>query len=194
MNAILKKSLLASALAAALLSPLTNAANYVVDHKGAHASINFKIQHLGYSWLTGRFDNFSGEFNYDKQNINASTISIKIDTTSVNSNHGERDKHLRSDDFLDVNKFAEATFISSSITDKGNDKLEVKGLFSFHGVSKVITIDAMKVGEGQDPWGGYRAGFTGTAKIALKDYEVKKNLGPASSHVELEFHLEGIRK
>tara|TARA_B110000914_G_C15383244_1_gene408832 strand:- start:299 stop:883 length:585 start_codon:yes stop_codon:yes gene_type:complete len=194
MNTILKKSLLASVFAATLLSPLSNAANYLVDYKGAHASINFKIKHLGYSWLTGRFDNFSGEFNYDEKNINASTISMKIDTTSVNSNHGERDKHLRSDDFLDVTKFAEATFISSSITDKGNDRLEVKGLFSFHGVSKVITIDAMKIGQGQDPWGGYRAGFTGTAKIALTDFDVKTNLGPASSHVELEFHLEGIRQ
>ena len=194
MNSTLKKSLLASTFVVALLSPLANAADYVVDHKGAHASINFKIKHLGYSWLTGRFDNFSGNFNYDEKNINASKISIKIDTASVNSNHGERDKHLRSGDFLEVSKFSEATFVSSSIADKGNDKIEVKGLFTFHGVSKEITIDAMKIGEGKDPWGGYRAGFSGTSRIALKDFGVKMNLGPASTHVELEFHIEGVRK
>jgi|TARA_B110000879_G_C11072740_1_gene471401 polyisoprenoid-binding protein YceI len=194
MKTTITKTLIASVFAATLLSPLASAANYVVDHKGAHASINFKIKHLGYSWLTGRFDNFSGEFSYDAKNMSASKISMKIDTASVNSNHGERDKHLRSDDFLDITKFAEATFVSSSITDKGNDKLEVKGLFSFHGVSKEITIDAMKIGEGKDRWGGYRAGFSGTTKIALKDFAITKNLGPDSSHVELEFHLEGIRQ
>jgi len=194
MKNTLKKSLLVSTFAVALLSPLASAADYIVDHKGAHASINFKIKHLGYSWLTGRFDNFSGDFSFDEKNINASKISVKIDTASVNSNHGERDKHLRSGDFLEVSKFSEASFVSSSITDKGDNKLEVKGLFTFHGVSKTITIDAVKVGEGKDPWGGYRAGFSGTTRIALKDFDVKMNLGPASSHVELEFHIEGVRK
>lgn len=193
-KSILKKSLITSALTVALLSPLANAADYVVDHKGAHASINFKIKHLGYSWLTGRFDNFSGNFSYDEKNVNDAKISIKIDTTSVNSNHGERDKHLRSGDFLEVTKFAEATFVSSSITDKGDNKLEVKGLFSFHGVSKEITIDATKIGDGKDPWGGYRAGFSGTTKIGLKEFGIKTNLGPASTHVELELHIEGVRK
>ncbi|MCJ8319004.1 MAG: YceI family protein [Colwellia sp.] len=194
MKSTLKKSLIASTFVAVLLSPLANAADYVVDHKGAHASINFKIKHLGYSWLTGRFDNFSGEFSYDEKNVNDAKISIKIDTSSINSNHGERDKHLRSGDFLEVTKFAEATFVSTSITDKGNDKLEIKGLFSFHGVSKEITIDATKIGEGKDPWGGYRAGFSGTTKIGLKEFGIKTNLGPASTHVELELHIEGVRK
>lgn len=190
----LTPSLLATTFAAALLLPVANAADYVIDHQGAHASINFKIKHLGYSWLTGRFDNFSGDFNYDAKNVNASKIVVKIDTASVNSNHGERDKHLRSDDFLDVKQFAEATFISSSITDKGNNQLDVKGVFSFHGVSQEITIEAIKIGEGKDPWGGYRAGFSGTAKIALTDFAINKNLGPASTHVELTFHLEGVRQ
>jgi len=194
MKNTLKKSLIASTFAAVLLSPFANAADYVVDHKGAHASINFKIKHLGYSWLTGRFDNFSGDFSYDEKNINDAKISIKIDTSSINSNHGERDKHLRSGDFLEVSKFAEATFVSSSITDKGNNKLEVKGLFSFHGVNKEITIDATKIGEGKDPWGGYRAGFSGTTKIGLKEFGIKTNLGPASTHVELELHIEGVKK
>ena len=194
MKNALKKSLISSTFAAILLSPIANAADYVVDHKGAHASINFKIKHLGYSWLTGRFDNFSGDFSYDEKNINDAKISIKIDTNSINSNHGERDKHLRSADFLEVNKFSEATFVSSSITDRGNDKLEVKGLFSFHGVSKEITFDATKIGEGKDPWGGYRAGFSGTTKIGLKEFGIKTNLGPASTHVELELHIEGVKK
>src|SRR5690606_3402287 len=78
---------------------------YVIDTKGAHASINFEVNHMGFSWLTGRFNNFSGEFTYDPANLAASTINVTIDTASVDSNHAERDKHLRNEDFLNVKKF-----------------------------------------------------------------------------------------
>jgi polyisoprenoid-binding protein YceI len=185
--------LLASAFTISTMSPLTHAADYVIDHKGAHASINFKIKHLGYSWLTGRFDKFKGTFSYDADNVESAKIAVTIDTASVNSNHAARDKHLRNDDFLDVKKFTEATFVSSAVTKNDDDTLVVKGLFTFHGVSKEITINAEKIGEGKDPWGGYRAGFSGTTRIAMKDYGINKNLGPASTHVELTFHIEGIK-
>ena len=116
-----------------------------MDYKGAHASINFKVKHLGYSWLTGRFDKFDGTFSYDSKNISASKITINIDTTSINSNHAERDKHIKSDDFLDVSKFSTAQFVSSSFTDKGNNQLEIKGQFTLHGISNEIIIDATKI-------------------------------------------------
>ena len=189
----MKKYLLASAVAICTMSPLTHAADYIIDHKGAHASVNFKIKHLGYSWLTGRFDKFKGTFSYDADNLAEAKIAITIDTASVNSNHAARDKHLREDDFLDVKKFSEATFVSSSITQNDYDTLLVKGLFTLHGVSKEIVINAEKIGEGKDPWGGYRAGFSGTSRIAMKDFGINKNLGPASTHVELSFHIEGIK-
>jgi polyisoprenoid-binding protein YceI len=190
----MKKLFLATAFTSLLLSPLANAADYIIDYKGAHASINFKIQHLGYSWLTGRFDKFEGKMSYDSANVSASTIEILIDTTTVNSNHAERDKHLRSGDFLDVSDFATASFKSTKVTDKGSDKLAIEGLFTLHGVTKSIVIDAIKIGEGKDPWGGYRIGFSGTTKIGLADYGIPTNLGPASTHVDLELHIEGIKQ
>lgn len=190
----LTKLALTSAFAAAMFIPTANAADYVIDTKGAHASINFKIQHLGYSWLTGRFDKFSGNFSYDSNNIGASKIEVNIDTSSVNSNHAERDKHLKSDDFLDVSKFANAKFVSDSVTDKGEGKLAISGTLTLHGVSKKITIDAQKTGEGKDPWGGYRVGFSGTTNIALTDFAIEKNLGPASKNVELNLYIEGIKQ
>ncbi len=190
----MKRVLLGSLLVASLLSPLASAANYTVDDKGAHASINFKIKHLGYSWLTGRFDGFKGQFSYDPANVSASTINIEIDPKSINSNHAERDKHLKSGDFLDVEKFTRASFSSTSVTDKGNGHMTVNGDLNLHGVSKEISIDVLKVGEGKDPWGGYRAGFSGTVKIGLEDFGIPAKLGPASTHVELELHIEGIRQ
>jgi len=193
MKVQMKKLLATTALMAGLLAPLANAADYVIDTKGAHASINFKIKHLGYSWLTGRFDRFDGKFNYDTANVSDSKIEVSIDTSSVNTNHAERNKHLKSGDFLEVNKFAEAKFVSTAITDKGNDKLEIKGTLSLHGVSKDIVIDAVKVGEGKDPWGGYRVGFTGSTTLTLKDFAIKMNLGPASTQVIMNLNIEGIR-
>ncbi|GMM67360.1 YceI family protein [Alteromonas sp. MTD1] len=182
------------ALAAALSLGTANAADYVIDSKGAHASINFKIQHLGYSWLTGRFNDFKGTFSYDEAMPNNAKIMVTIDTDSVDSNHAERDKHLKGDDFLDVDTYPEAKFESTKIVDKGNGMMDVMGNFTLHGVTKPISIEAKKIGEGKDPWGGYRAGFMGTTTIALKDYGINYDLGPASQTVELELHVEGVKQ
>lgn len=185
----MKKILLITSFLAAF-SAGTYAADYVIDYKGAHASINFKVKHLGYSWLTGRFNKFNGTFTYDANDVSNAKISVNIDTTSVDSNHAERDKHLRSDDFLNVNKFSTATFESHKVIDKGNGKLAIIGTLMLHGISKEITIDAIKIGEGKDPWGGYRAGFSGTTRINMGDFGLKKNFG----EVLFDLHIEGIKQ
>ncbi|MFT4993552.1 MAG: polyisoprenoid-binding protein YceI [Paraglaciecola sp.] len=184
-------------LAASLLSLLTvsaHAADYVIDNKGAHASVNFKIQHLGYSWLVGRFNTFEGQFSYDADKPTESKIIVSIDTKSVDSNHAERDKHLRSDDFLHADKYPQAKFISTKVEELGGGKLKVHGDFTLHGITNNIVIMTNKIGEGKDPWGGYRAGFEGTSRIAMADYGITKNLGPASTHVDLTLHIEGIKQ
>ncbi|MFL0798188.1 MAG: YceI family protein [Cellvibrionaceae bacterium] len=182
-------------LAGAVLLPTQVLADkYIIDTKDAHAFINFKIQHLGYSWLKGGFNSFSGSFEYDEKNPEKASIMIEIDTASVDSNHAERDKHLRNDDFLDVKKYPKATFVSTSYKELGDGKGELKGDFTLHGVTKNITIDVEHVGHGKDPWGGYRRGFEGTTKISLADFKIKKNLGPKSQEVLLELSVEGIRQ
>jgi len=193
---MLKKSLLALAVSSiGIMSLPALADNYVIDTKGAHASINFSIKHLGYSVLTGRFDTFSGDFSYDPAKPEASTVNVTIDTGSINSNHAERDKHLRSADFLNVEKFPKATFVSKKIVlDGDKDEFDIVGDLTLNGVTKSITIEVDKVGEGKDPWGGYRAGFSGETTITLKDFNVKMDLGPASQTVQLELEVEGVKK
>lgn len=186
----MKKTIIATSLFIASAVLPATAADYVIDHKGAHASINFKASHLGFSVLTGRFNTFSGNFSYDKNDVSNAKISVKVDTSSFDSNHAKRDKHVRSDDFLDVSKYAEAEFVSTKVEDKGNDKLLVTGNFTMHGITQPMAIDAVKVGEGKDPWGGYRTGFSGTTSISMGDFGFKKDYGK----VELELHIEGIRK
>ena len=192
----MKKLLLTSALSAAMFMTATHAnADYVIDTKGAHAFVNFKIKHLGYSWLHGRFNTFDGQFNYDAKNPNASQISVNIDTASLDSNHAERDKHLRGGDFLNVSKYPQASFKSTTIKfDQDGEEATVTGEFTLHGVTKTISFEIDKIGEGQDPWGGYRVGFEGETSLKLADYGIDYDLGPASTHVDIGLFIEGIRQ
>lgn len=190
----MKKGIVSALLATGLLMAGTaNAAEYKVDKAGAHAFINFKIKHLGYSWLTGRFNDFDGQFSYDKSKPNESKIDIVINTASIDSNHAERDKHLRGKDFLNVKKFPQATFESTKYEQLNDKEAKLTGLLELNGVKRTITFPVEKIGEGQDPWGGYRIGFSGETSLKLKDFGIDYNLGPASTHVTLELHIEGIR-
>jgi polyisoprenoid-binding protein YceI len=190
-----QRPLFALAALVALAAPLPAlAADYAIDDKGAHASINFHIKHLGYSWLTGRFDSFRGTFSYDEANPAASRVSVEIDTGSVNSNHAERDKHLRSKDFLETATYPKATFVSTRVEPGADGTAKITGDLTLHGVTKPVVIDARMIGMGADPWGGYRAGFTGTTTLTLADFGIPKDLGPASKEVMLELNVEGIRK
>jgi polyisoprenoid-binding protein YceI len=177
---------------AAILSSLATpswAADYDIDVQGAHAFINFKVSHLGYSWVTGRFNKFDGNFSYDPDNLAASTLAVKIDTTSFDSNHAQRDKHIRGDDFLDAGEFPEASFVSKSIEGEG-DNFIIHGDFTMKGMTKPLAIRAKKIGEGKDPWGGYRAGFEGTAELNMADWGFKMDFGK----IYLELVAEGIRR
>ncbi|WP_237067065.1 YceI family protein [Microbulbifer guangxiensis] len=185
---------LAIFLFASLLGATAQAAEYVIDTEGAHAFIQFRIKHLGYSWLYGRFDDFNGTFQYDESKPEASSINVNIDVNSLDSNHAERDKHLRGEDFLFVEKYPTATFKSTSYKPLGNGKGKLTGDLTLRGVTKPITIDVSHVGGGKDPWGGYRQGFTGSTEFKLKDFGIDYDLGPASQSVEMILDVEGIRK
>jgi len=191
----MKKALLTTILALSTsYAALAEAADYNIDVKGAHASINFKIKHLGYSWLTGRFNDFSGDFSYDPAIPEKSMINVEINTASLNSNHAERDKHLRSDEFLDVKKYPLATFTSTGFKATSDSEATITGNFTLHGVTKSISFPVHKIGEGKDPWGGDRAGFSGATSLKMADYGITTDLGPASTHVELELNIEGVKQ
>lgn len=191
----MKKLITASTLFISLFSaPLFAAEHYVIDTKGMHASVEFKINHLGTSWLLGRFNDFSGTFSYDDKNPANSKVNVTLKTASIDSNHAERDKHVRSKDFLDVAKFPEATFSSTKVEKTGANTANIYGQLNLHGVTKEIVIAANEVGAGNDPWGGFRRGFEGTTTLKLKDFGINYNLGPASETVELRLNIEGIRQ
>jgi len=159
-----------------------------------HAGITFRIQHLGYSWMYGRFNDFEGQFTYDEEKPEDAQIEVTIDTTSIDSNHAERDKHLRGEDFLAVDEFPEAKFVSTAYKTNGDGTGTLEGEFTLKGVTNPLSIEVEEIGAGKDPWGGYRRGFEGTTTFALADYGIDYDLGPASREVELMLSVEGIRQ
>jgi len=191
---MLKNALAALVLGSALMGGQAMAADYAIDKQGQHAFVNFKISHLGYSWLYGTFKDFDGSFSFDAANPEASKVSVTINTASVDSNHAERDKHLRGSDFLNVEAHPTATFESTAVASTGEGTADITGNLTLNGVTKPVVIKAKLLGEGKDPWGGYRAGFEGSTTLKLKDFDIQKDLGPASQEVELILSVEGVRQ
>ncbi len=199
MNKTIKQLMLTGllGLSSMSLSGLVQAVEkYALDIEGMHASIEFRVQHLGFSWNVGRFNKFDGHFSYDEKNPENSTVEINIDIASLDSNHAERDKHLRDPRFFNVEKYPTAKFVSTSYKALSEGKAEVIGNLTLMGVTKQVTLDVTQVGAGKDPWGGYRRGFAGTAQLNLSDYNMAKAaiLGPSAENVELSFSVEGIRQ
>lgn len=194
----MKKLILASAVSIAVVGAAQadeHSGTYAFDTKGAHQFVMFKISHLGYSWLYGRFNDFDGEFTYDAENPANSSVSVTVDTTSLDSNHAERDKHLRSDDFLHVDRFPEATFTSKRVEVDGEGEADIIGDLTLHGVTKEITLDAEMVGAGPDPWGNYRMGFEAETSFKLDDFGIPyEKIGEVAREVEMIISVEGIRQ
>lgn len=177
-----------------LFNTIAQAADYKIDTKDMHAFVHFRIQHLGYSWLYGSFNDFSGDFSFDSNDLSSAKASIVINTASLDTNHAERDKHLRSDDFFDVKKFPQIKFVSTGFNPSVNNEGILHGNLTIHGVTRSVSLQVQQIGEGMDPWGGYRAGFFATTTLNRSDFGVDKNLGPASEKVEITLSIEGIRQ
>lgn len=195
---MIKKTAIATALSTAALVGVSQAqaADYVIDTEdGQHAFVQFKISHLGYSYILGSFEEFSGSFSYDPENLEASSASVEVEVASLNSNHAERDKHILSNDFLDAGEYPTATFTSTGFEPTGENEGVLTGDLTLHGETNEIEMPVTLVGEGEDPWGGYRAGFEGSTTLTLADYGIDMSDFPEMMHeLELYVTFEGVRQ
>ncbi len=166
--------------------------HYLIDTRGAHAFVQFKISHLGFSWLYGRFNEFEGEFHFDPNDPSNSSVEVTIQTGSVDSNHERRDNHLRNEDFLHVEEFPEAHFRSTSFRHIEGERYHMTGEFTLLGHTRELDIEVEHVGAGVDPWGTYRRGFTGRTTFALADFGIDYDLGPEAEIIEIILDVEGI--
>ena len=167
------------------------AAEYRIDT--AHSFIQFRTKHLGISWLIGRFNRFEGSMTYDAEaGPESQSIEVTIDAASLDTNHAERDKHLRDRGFFNVGEYPTITFVSTGYDGDAEGGV-LSGELTLLGVTRPIAIDVRMIAEGDDPWGGYRAGFEGSYILKRSEFGMDRNLGPSAEAVEVDLFIEAIR-
>ena len=179
------------ALVPALLLALPLAAQDTYKIDAVHSEVSFKIRHM-VAKSTGRFTKFEGLINVDGADISKSTVEVRIDAASVNTDNEGRDKHLRSGDFFDVEKFPAITFKSTAVKEVAKGKLEVTGDFTMHGVTKRITFPITNAGTqpGMQP-GSVVAGFVdGALSLNRSEYGIKFMPGIIGDTVAISLNAE----
>jgi len=163
---------IAAALALSLPS-FARAATFEID--ALHSNLGFKVRHLMVSWVHGKFEKGTGTIVYDKANPAALSIQATLDASTINTGDGERDKHLRSADFFEVEKFPTVEFKSKKAEADGT-RLKVTGDLTLHGVTKEVVLDVDGITEPvKDPWGNIKIGATATTRISRKEYGLTWN-------------------
>jgi polyisoprenoid-binding protein YceI len=141
----------------------------------AHSSVGAVAQHLGISSVHGRFTDFSATVEIAPGDVTASRVEAVIRASSIDTGNALRDGHLRSPDFLDVERFPEITYRSTGLTAAGTDRWTVHGVLELHGVVRPVDLDLAYLGTGSDPWGGTRAAFRATAELRREDFAMHYN-------------------
>ncbi|MGC8763435.1 MAG: YceI family protein [Acidobacteriota bacterium] len=173
MNLRIPAMLLALALAAPAAAEEPSAVRtLVVD--GAHSSVSFRIRHL-LSRVEGRFTAFAGTLTGDPSKPEGAKVSFTIRAASIDTAIADRDKHLRSPDFFDVEKYPEITFRSTAIRPKGGGLYDVEGDFTLHGVTRRIVLPVAFLGSMKDPWGNEKFAFSLETRLDRKDYGIVWN-------------------
>jgi polyisoprenoid-binding protein YceI len=136
----------------------------------AHTGVEFAVRHLMISSVKGRFTTVAGTVVGADGNPSGAAVDITIDPASIDTREAQRDAHLRSADFLDVEKFPTLTFKSRRTFDVNGDTFKLAGDLTIHGVTREVVLDVESQGRTQDPWGNERSGFSAATRIKRSDY------------------------
>jgi len=174
------------------------ASNWNIDP--THSAIHFAVRHMVVSKTRGRFARWNGKLVFDPKKPAASSVEVTIDPASIDTGDAQRDAHLRSPDFFDVEKFPTASFKSTRIEDAGRDRYRVTGDLTLRGVTRPVVLNATYEGTGKDPWGGERAGFSASVTVDRKDFGLEWNKALETGgllvgeKVELTVEVEAVKE
>jgi len=166
----------------------------------SHSAIAFSVRHMVVSKTRGRFLKWSGQIRFDPDEPAASSVEVTIDPASLDTAEPQRDAHLRSADFFDVEKFPTASFRSTKVEGLSGDRYRITGHLTIHGVTKTVVLDATYEGSGKDPWGGERAGFVASTSIDRRDFGLEWNKALETGgllvgeKVELTLEVEAVKQ
>lgn len=193
MQKIIQLISLATALILASSHAIAEPDAYRIDD--SHSFANWSIRHVA-SKTSGTFSDITGKILIDAKDLTKSSVEAKINMLSVNSSHAKRDEHIKKPEYLDVEKFAEMTFVSKKIEAKSTTEGIMTGVLTMHGVAKEMTFPFKVLGFGQDPWGGFRAGFEAHTALKASDFgfawPLKKD-APVGDDIEITLLIEGVK-
>lgn len=140
-----------------------------------HSSVDFSIKHMMIANVKGTFNSFDAQIEANPEDLTSASIEFKVDLSSIDTRNVDRDNHLRSADFFDVENNPTMTFKATSIVSNGDGEYDVTGDLSLHGVTQKETFTVTYEGSGKDPWGNEKAGFTVEGAIKRSDYGLTWN-------------------
>jgi len=159
---------------ATMTVPQTAVTTWNIDP--VHSVAEFKVKHMMISNVKGQFTRLSGSLSLDEADSTKSRVEAAIDAASITTREADRDTHLKSADFFDVEKFPTLSFKSTGITRKDDDELSIDGDLTIHGVTRKVTFAVEgPTAPGKDPWGNTRIGISATTKVNRKDYGLTWN-------------------
>jgi polyisoprenoid-binding protein YceI len=165
----------------------------------AHTRIGFSARHAMVSKVRGAFNELEGSVTIDGDNPSDSSVSVTVQVASVDTRQPQRDEHLRSSDFFELEKYPTITFTSTAIEHKGGNDFEVTGDLTIKDTTKSITFPLEFNGSAKDPWGGTRIGFEGGTTLSRGDYGITFNAALetggvlVSDKINLEFEIEAVK-
>ena len=165
----------------------------------AHSRLGFAAKHAMVTTVRGSFKDFTAELHLDEDDVANSTAKVTIQTASIDTGNQMRDDHVRNTDFLEVETYPTITYVSTKAEQVDDDNYVLHGDLTIKGVTKPVTIELEKTGAADDPWGNFRVGFEGKAKINRSDFGVSFNMPlgggvVVSEKVTLEFDIAAVRR
>ena len=159
-----------------------------------HSSVDFTIRHMMIAKVKGTFHNFEAQIEADPADLTTASISFSVDMASIDTRNADRDNHLRTGDFFEVEKYPKLTFEATSIAKTGEGEYDVTGNVTLHGVTRSETFAVTFEGAGKDPWGNHKAGFSAEGSIKRSDYGLTYNAALETGGVligdEVKIHIE----